>query len=444
MKRVVIIGAGFGGLRAARDLHGQGFEVWLIDRQNYHLFQPLLYQVATASLEQEAIVHPVRAAVRGWDDVTFRLGEVNGIDLEERFVHTVDGARIGYDHLVVAAGAATNFLGLESVEANAQELKTLDHAVALRNRVLRLFERAALTEGEERRALLTFVVVGGGPTGVEFAGALAELVNNALHKDFPEMHTDEARILLIEMLDGVLPPYPRKLRDYTKRQLERKGVEVMLGRKVVYAGPEHVELDDGTVIAAHTLLWMAGVKPVELADDLPGERGRGGRVVVNPDLTLPGHPEISVIGDIAYVEDRRGEPLPQMAPVAIQMGAYVAKHLTAQARGEEIEPFRYSDKGRMAVIGRGRAVAQVFGVKLAGIVAWLAWLTLHLFWLIDFRNRLVVLLNWAYDYLAFERKVRIITGEAQTAWQNPYQPIAVDWPELDESIEMEQVAPVEE
>jgi len=444
MKRVVIIGAGFGGLRAARDLHGQGFEVWLIDRQNYHLFQPLLYQVATASLEQEAIVHPVRSVVRKWDDVTFRLGEVSGIDLEERLVHTTDGARIGYDHLIVAAGAATNFLGLDSVEANAQELKTLDHAVALRNRVLRLFERAALAEGNERRALLTFVVVGGGPTGVEFAGALAELVNNALRKDFPEMHADEARILLIEMLDGLLPPYPRTLRDYTKRQLERKGVEVMLGRKVVEAGPEHIELDDGTIIAAHTLLWMAGVKPVEIANDLPGSRTHGGRIVVEPDLRLPGHPEISVIGDIAYVENERGEPLPQMAPVAIQMGAYAAKRLRAEAQGKDIGPFHYFDKGRMAVIGRGRAVAQVFGIKLAGIVAWLAWLTLHLFWLIDFRNRLAVLLNWAYDYLAFERKVRIITGEAQTTWQDPARPIAVDWPELRESIELEKAGPGEE
>lgn len=411
MKRVVIIGAGFGGLRAARDLHGKGLEVILIDRENYHLFQPLLYQVATASLEQESIAHPVRAIVRKWKDVSFRLGEVTDIDLDRKEVHTADGARIGYDYLVVAGGAATSFFGLDSVAEHAQELKTLDHAVALRNRVLRLFERAALAiDEEERRALLTFVVVGGGPTGVEFAGALAELINTVLKKDHPDLSVDEARIILIEMLDGVLPAYTRRLRRYTKERLEKIGVEVWLGRQVVAAGPEHVELDNGEILSAHTLLWMAGVQPVELADAVPGPRARGGRIPVAPDLTLPDHPDVYVIGDMAYAEDETGKPLPQMAPVAMQMGSYVARHVAARAKDREVAPFRFIDKGTMAVIGRGQAVAQVFGLKLAGFVAWLAWLALHLYMLIDFRNRLVVLLNWAYDYLAFERKVRLITG----------------------------------
>ncbi len=408
MKRVVIVGAGFGGLQAARGLAGKGFEVWLLDRQNYHLFQPLLYQVATASIEQESIAYPVRAIIRHWDGVRFRMTEVTGVDLDARQVLTHDGPLI-YDFLVLAAGAATNFFGLEATAGYVFELKSLDDAVALRNHLLSAFERATVTVDEAvRRALLTFVVVGGGATGVEFAGALSELVRHVLAKDYPELPVGEMRIVLIEATDRLLGTYPKSLHRYALRRLERMGVEVRLGVTVKDAMPGTVVLSDGASISAHTLLWAAGVQAVPLAHALPVPRARGGRLVVGPDLTLLDHPEVYVIGDMAHLE-QDGKPLPQMAPVAMQQGAYVARHIVRREQGRTMAPFRYAERGTMAVIGRGAAVAQVFGLRLSGFLAWAAWLALHLAYLIDFRNRLVVLLGWAYDYFLFERKVRLIT-----------------------------------
>jgi NADH dehydrogenase len=413
MKRVVIVGAGFGGLRAARRLAGGDFDVTLLDRQNYHLFQPLLYQVATASLEQESIAYPVRAIARRWGNVRFQMAEVTGVDLANKRV-LAEGGSIPYDLLVVAAGAQTAFFGVESARQHARELKGLPDAVALRSHVLAAFEHAALEDDPQKRAsLLTFVVVGGGPTGVEYAGALAELIDGPLARDFSPELVDMARIVLVDMLPHVLDAYPPNLRDYTARRLEALGVELMLGAQVADVLSDRVTLSDGRTIPAKTVLWMAGVEPVPLAGALGVDRARDGRVHVESDLTLPGHPDVYVIGDMAYVE-QDSEPLPQMAPVAMQQGAYVARHIAARAAGRAVEPFRYRSRGTMAVIGRGAAVARVFGLRLTGLLAWLMWLVLHLSYLIDFRNRLLVLINWAYDYLFFERKVRLITAPDTT------------------------------
>jgi NADH dehydrogenase len=403
---------GFGGLRAARALAGKGMEVILLDRQNYHLFQPLLYQVATAALEQESIAYPIRAMVRRWEGVQFRLAEVCGADFEGRRLFIAGGA-IDYDYLVLAAGSVTNFFGLASVERHAYDLKKLDHAVELRNQVLGSFERAAReTDPARRRALLTFVIVGGGPTGVEFAGALQELVRFVLAKDYPELRVTESRILLIEATDRLFAALPEELQQYACERLRRLGVEVLFNARVGSADAERVFLKDGTVIPAHTLFWSAGVCAAPLASALDLPKTGGGRVQVEPDLTIAGRPEVFVIGDLAYLE-QDGAPLPMVAPVAMQQGEYVGRAITAHNLGREIPPFRYRDKGTMATIGRNAAVATVAGHSFSGFFAWLVWLGLHLFYLIGFRNRLLVLLNWAWYYLLYERQVRLITREGE-------------------------------
>lgn len=410
MKRVIIIGVGFGGINAARTLAGQGFDVLLLDRNNYHLFQPLLYQVATAGLEQEAIAFPVRPLIRTWQGVRFQRTEVTGIDLAARQVQTASGAH-DYDYLIVAAGSETNYFGLDGVQHAAYDLKQLNDAAALRNHVLTMFERAAYEKDIARRqALLTFVVVGGGPTGVEFAGALAELSRLLLRNDFPELAAAQVRIVLAEAADSLLLAMPARLQAYARRRLERMGVEVLTGAVVADATDAEVRLRDGRVIAAHTLLWSAGVRPAGLAAALGVPKARNGRILVQPDLSLADHPEAFVIGDLAHLE-QDGRPLPMMAPVAIQMGTYAGQAILWRERGETAAPFRYFDKGAMATIGRNAAVAHAFGVKLSGFPAWIAWLALHLYYLIGFRNRLVVLLNWAYDYFLFERQIRLITHE---------------------------------
>jgi NADH:ubiquinone reductase (H+-translocating) len=410
MKRVIIIGVGFGGINAARMLAGQGLDVLLLDRNNYHLFQPLLYQVATAGLEQEAIAFPVRALIRGWQGVRFQRTEVTGIDLAQRQVQTTGGVQ-AYDYLVVAAGSETNYFGLDRVQQVAYDLKQLQDAAALRSQILTLFEQAAHErDAEKRQALLTFVVVGGGPTGVEFAGALAELSRLLLRNDFPELAGAQVRIILAEAADSLLLAMPSRLQEYARRRLEQMGVEVLTGAVVTSASEGEVQLGDGRIIAAHTLLWSAGVRPAGLAAALNVPKARGGRVIVQPDLSLAEQPEVFVIGDLAYLE-QDGKALPMMAPVAIQMGEYVGEAIVRREQRQELKPFRYFDKGTMATIGRNAAVANAFGIKLAGFPAWVAWLALHLYYLIGFRNRLVVLLNWAYDYFLFERQIRLITHE---------------------------------
>lgn len=407
-KRVVIVGMGFGGIRAARVLAGKGHDVVLIDRNNYHLFQPLLYQVATAGLEQESIAHSVRAMARSWPGTLFHLAEVSGIDLAAREVRT-DTGLIPYDYLVIGAGSVTNFFGLESVERNSFDLKELSDAETLRNHILTAFERAVIEPDPARkRALMTFVIVGGGPTGVEFAGALIELVHFVLVKDYPELSTHAARVVLVEATDKLLASMPEKQRTYTLRKLRSMSVEVLLNARVVDAGPERVNLHDGAVIPAHTLFWSAGVKAAPIAAALATSHKAGGRISVEPDLTLPNHPEVFVIGDMAYLE-QDGLALPMTAPVAMQMGIYAGRAILAREGGKTLLPFRYHDKGSMATIGRNAAVASAFGMDFRGYLAWLVWLLLHLYYLIGFRNRIVVMLNWVWYYWFHERQVRLIT-----------------------------------
>lgn len=407
-KRVVIIGMGFGGIRAARVLAGKGFDVVLVDRNNYHLFQPLLYQVATAGLEQESIAHSVRAMARSWPGTRFHLAEVNGVDLAAREVRSAAGT-IPYDYLVIGAGSVTNYFGLKSVEEHAFDLKELADAETLRNHILTAFERAVVEPDPARkRALMTFVIVGGGPTGVEFAGALIELVHFVLAKDYPELSTHAARVVLVEAADKLLASMPEKLSVYTLKKLRSMSVEVLLNARVVDAGPERVALHDGAVIPAHTLFWSAGVKAATIADSLDATRAAGGRIAVEPDLTLPGHPEVFVIGDMSYLE-QDGSALPMTAPVAMQMGIYAGEAILAKERGITFPSFRYRDKGSMATIGRNAAVASAFGMDFRGYPAWLIWLLLHLYYLIGFRNRIVVMLNWVWYYWFHERQVRLIT-----------------------------------
>jgi NADH dehydrogenase len=399
---------GFGGVRAARALAGKGLDVLIIDRRNYHLFQPLLYQVATSSLEEESIAYPVRALIRGWKGVRFRLAEVAGVDFEKRLVRLSDG-EVGYDYLIIAAGGATNFFGLQSVEQRAFQLKGLGHAVRLRNHILSVFEQADRDDDpDRRRALMTFVIVGGGPTGVEFAGALEELIHHELSRDFPGLDMGESRILLLEARDALLPPVPKELQLYSRKRLEGMGVEVHLNTQVSGAEDGKVLLADGTVIPSYTIVWSAGVQASPLAAELGLPRAAGGRIPVQPDLSLVDNGNVFIIGDMAFlVQD--GTPLPMVASVAMQQGEYAAHAILGRIKGEPAAPFRYRDKGAMAIIGRNSAVAKVFGVKMTGFIAWVVWLAIHLMFLVGFRNRLLVLLNWAYYYYFRAQQVRLIT-----------------------------------
>lgn len=414
-KRVVIAGMGFGGLKAAKALAGSDLELIMVDRNNYHLFQPLLYQVATAGLEQEAIAYPLRGLTRRWHNASFLLAEISGIDLAGKCIHT-DGGDVTYDYLIIAAGSRTNYFGMASVAANAFDLKRLDQAEDLRNHILLMFEQASREQDPLRRAaLLTFVIVGGGPTGVEFAGALRELIVYVLSQDHPSIATAETRIVLVEAADSLLTAMPEKLRQYARTKLRAMGVEVLLESRVVGATPESVELYGGSVIACHTLVWSAGVAAADVAGFPEGvERGAAGRIVVQPDLSLDRHPEVFVVGDIAcFIEN--GAPLPMMAPVASQQGDYAARCILAREQGRTLPPFHYFDKGSMATIGRSAAVATAAGFKFRGYIAWVAWLLLHLYYLIGFRNRLVVMMNWTYAYWFQERQVRLITAKKRRA-----------------------------
>lgn len=414
-KRVVIAGMGFGGLRAAKAIAGNDIELVMVDRNNYHLFQPLLYQVATAGLEQEAIAYPLRGLTRRWQSASFLLAEINGIDLAKKCVQT-DAGTVPYDYLIVAAGSRTNFFGMESVAANAFDLKRLDQAEDLRNHILLMFEHASREQDPERRAaLLTFVIVGGGPTGVEFSGALRELIVYVLSQDHSDIPAADTKIILLEAADSLLGAMPDDLRHYALQKLGSMGVEVMLESRVVGATAESVELCDGTLIASHTLLWSAGVAAAEVAGYLVGvEHGAAGRVVVEPDLSIKGYPEVFVVGDMACCL-ANGVPLPMMAPVASQQGDYAAKNILAREDGRTLPPFHYFDKGSMATIGKSSAVAVAAGFKFRGYIAWLAWLLLHLYYLIGFRNRIVVMMSWAYAYWFQERQVRLITAKKRRA-----------------------------
>ncbi len=407
---VVIVGAGFGGLRAARSLGDAPVDLVLVDRHNYHLFQPLLYQVATAGLEPEQIARPVRAVLRRQRNLEFRMTEVTGLDPDGKRLVTTDGP-IAYDYLILAVGGETNYFGLEGVVRHGFGLKDIPEAIRIRNHVLHAFERAMLeSDAERRRAWLTFVVVGGGPTGVEMAGALSELIRLVLVKDYPRLNVKDVRVLLLEATDRLLGPMPARLREAAAETLWRKKhVEVRFGATVADYDGARVSLKSGEVIPARTLIWAAGVQAVSLTARLGLPTVRQGRVAVTPTLAVPEHPDIYVIGDAAYLEVD-GAPLPMMAPVAIQMARTAAANIRRRLAGRPPVPFDYRDPGSLATIGRNAAVAYIRGIAFTGFPAWVVWLVVHIIQLIGFRNKLFVLLNWAWDYFFYERAARLITS----------------------------------
>jgi NADH:ubiquinone reductase (H+-translocating) len=407
---IVIVGAGFGGLNAAHTLSGADADVTVVDRRNYHLFQPLLYQVATAGLSPAQIASPIRAILRRAANVQVLLGKVNAVDKDKRTV-TLDDRTLSYDQLVLATGARHSYFGHDEWESVAPGLKKIDDATAIRRRILTAFENAEATgDHEARRRFLTFVVIGGGPTGVEMAGAIAELARVALRHDFRNIDPREAGIVLIEAGARVLPAFPPVLSAAAHKSLERLGVEVRLGTPVTQCDEEGVMVGDDRLAAA-TIIWGAGVAASSAARWLGAETDRVGRVPVGPDLSVPGHPEIFCIGDTAHVPGVDGKPLPGLAPVAKQQGAYVARVLRARLAGKPApKPFRYRDFGTMATIGRRAAVADFGWLKLDGTLAWLLWGLVHVSFLIGFRNRLVVMLDWVWSYVTFQSGARLITG----------------------------------
>lgn len=417
--RIVVIGAGFGGLALVRHLAEQPVDVVLVDANNFHTFQPLLYQVATAGLDADDIAYPVRGIVSKHPNVDVRLGTVVDIDLEARRVLLGDGPAIDYDQLVVAAGAVTNTYGVPGVQEHAFGLKSINDALALRAHVLRQFERVSVDPSEADDGALTAVVAGGGPTGVELAGGLSELTDRVLSKDFPNLDVRRARVVLVEPTERLLGSFSPRLSDSARSTLAARGVEVVLGVGVASADDKAVTLTDGRRIPTRTLVWTAGVTASPLARVLAAQLGpealtRGARVVVERDLSLPGHPEVFVIGDLAAATDEGGQLLPQVAPVAMQAGEQVAANLLAAREGAPTRAFRYRDKGSMATIGRHAAVAQLpGGIRLRGTPGWLAWLGLHLVMLIGFRNRVNVLVNWAWNYLTYDRGSRLIVDGPQ-------------------------------
>jgi len=421
MHRVVVIGGGFGGLYAARALRSETISVTLVDRRNFHLFQPLLYQVATGALSPGEIAAPLRVLLRKQKNAQVLLAEAADLDAAKRFLilaDTGDQGALPYDSLVVAAGAHNFYFGNDAWEPAAPGLKSLEDATRIRHKILYAFEAAEReTDPERRRRWLTFVIVGAGPTGVELAGALAEIANDSLRHDFRSIHPEESRILLLDAAPRVLTTFPESLSAAAERQLIRLGVRVLPQVRVTAIDPGGVTYAASTGtnrIESHTILWAAGVKPSPWGEILSRRAGaaldRGGRVKVNADLSIPGHPEIFVIGDLAYRE-QDGAPLPGIAPVAMQEGRYVASVIAARLEGRTPKPFRYFDKGYLAVIGRNKGVGVIGGVKLHGWIAWFVWLFVHLMYLADALNRVLVFLRWGYQYLTFYRGARLITGD---------------------------------
>ncbi len=411
LPRVVIVGAGFGGLETAQKLASAPVQITLIDRYNYHLFQPLLYQIAIAGLVPSQIAYPLRTIFRRQKNLTFQMGEVTSIDFNARYIRT-NGSVIAYDYLVLAIGGQTNFFGLNTVAENSFELKSIETATSARNHLLRMFELASREpDPEKRKALLTFVVVGGGPTGVETAGALAELITHVMTKDYPEMDLSESRVLLLEATDSVMTAYPDELRSATLKLLESKGVEIFLNTRLTDYNGRTITVAGGTRLNAYTLIWTAGVRSAELTDQLGVEQAASRRVRVEPTLQLPRHPEVFVIGDAAYLEDGHGQPLPMLATVAQQEANAAARNIRKILKGETPGPFQYRDPGLLATIGRNAAVARIWGLSFSGFIAWVIWVVLHIYRLIGFRNRLVVLINWAWDYFFYDNQIRLITRE---------------------------------
>lgn len=410
--RVVIVGGGFAGLNAARALRRAPVDITIVDKRNFHLFQPLLYQVAAAALNPSDIAYPIRSIFRSQKNVSdVLLGEVVDVNMAARTVRLDRGIELAYDYLVVATGVQHSYFGNDHWASHAPGLKTIEDALGIRGRILRAFEEAEL-QGDDRGERLTFVVIGAGPTGVELAGAIAEIAVHALAKDFHRIHPEQARVILIEGSEHVLPVYPEALSASARRQLEDLGVEVRTGALVTNISDSTVTLDDGNTIASRTVLWAAGVQASALGEALGVERDRVGRVIVESDLSATGHPEVFVIGDLASVTSN-GKAVPGVAPAAMQQGRHVAKQIVADLQARKRTAFDYKDKGSLATIGRARAVADFGRLRFGGFAAWVAWLAIHIFYLIGFRNRLMVLLSWAWSYLTFRRGARIITNPGE-------------------------------
>jgi NADH:ubiquinone reductase (H+-translocating) len=407
---VLVVGGGFGGLYAARALARHPLRVVLVDRVNYHLFQPLLYQVATAALSPGEIAEPLRAILRKYRNVEVLLGEVTTVDVQARCVKLSDGGELAYDYLILATGGRHSYFGHPEWESAAPGLKSLEDALEIRRRILLAFELAEREpDPAKRQALLTFVIVGGGPTGVELAGAIAEIARHTISRDFRRFDPRQARVILLERADRVLEQYPPDLSTSARRALERLGVEVQTGKGASEVTLEYVRSGD-EIIPTHTALWAAGVQASPLGRQLGVPVDRNGRVPVEPDLSIAAHPEVLVIGDLASLRRPNGKMLPGIAPVAIQQGQAAAENIWRSVQGVPRRPFHYFDRGTMATIGRAAAVAEIRALHLSGLPAWIAWLVVHIFFLIGFQNRLLVMVQWAWSYVSYERGARLITG----------------------------------
>lgn len=412
---VVIVGAGFGGLAAGKRLANRGVDVTIVDRRNHHVFQPLLYQVATAALSPADIAGPIRAIFSRAQNVRVVLDEVTGIDSKLNRLRLASGKSLDFDWLILATGAQHSYFGHDEWAPNAPGLKSIEDALAIRRRVLLALERAETETDEERRnALLTFVIIGGGPTGVEMAGAIAELARRSVSRDFRSITPRCSRVILVEGGERVLPTFPKTLSEAAERSLEKLGVDVRLGTPVSDIGQGYVEAGTGLILA-ETIVWAAGVQASPAAQWLCAYHDKRGRVIVGVDLRAPGHRKIFAIGDTANVAGGDGSDLPAVAPVAKQQGRYVADFIL----GRRDRPFRYRDFGNLATIGRSKAVIDLGDLKLSGFFAWLLWCAAHIWFLIGFRSRLAVGLNWLWNYVTYQRSARLITGEIPTAIQPP-------------------------
>ncbi|HYP61121.1 MAG TPA: NAD(P)/FAD-dependent oxidoreductase [Thermomicrobiales bacterium] len=412
---VVIIGGGFAGLNAAKQLRDADVAVTIVDQHNHHTFQPLLYQVATASLSPADIAGPIRAILRRQTNLSVILAEVTGIDLARGVVH-MGTDELAYDYLIIAAGSTDSYFGHDEWEKYAGGLKTLDDAVRMRNQILLGFEAAERAHtDDERRRDMTFAIIGGGPTGVELAGAIAEISRHSISRDFDRIDPRQARIILIDAGPRLLAAYPESLSKHAQSDLERLGVEVRLNALVTSVDERGLTLKSGDRIEAATRLWAAGVQASPLGRAMAVEVDRAGRVLVNPDLSIPGHPNVFVAGDLAALNGKDGKQLPGVAQVAMQQGRAAARNIMRSVAGEATVPFQYKDLGNMATIGRNRAVADIHGIHLHGFIAWVIWLTIHLVNLIGFRNRFVVMTQWIWSYLTFYRRVRLITNPGTAA-----------------------------
>lgn len=417
--RVIIIGAGFGGLYAARGLADKEVDVLLIDRNNYHTFTPLLYQVATSGLDPSHIAYPIRTIFSKNKNIDFLMGTVSNIDYQEKnvVVKSLTETRTeSYDYLVIATGTTTNFFGNTKIEQYAFGMKTLSEAVSIRNHILRILEQAAWeTNPDMVQRLTTIVVVGGGATGLETSGAIYELYNLMLNREYKSAPELAAKVVLIEASDTVLSAYPEKLRNSAIRQLESLGIEVMLNTSVTDINSDHIVLSNGTQIPTATLIWAAGVRASDILNQLDVTLNRGNRIPVNAHMQVLNRDSVYAIGDITYIEDENGNPYPQVIPVAIQQGKLAAKNVLAEIEQQPLGNFVYRDRGMMATIGRSRAVAYVYNrIPMSGWLAWVSWVILHIVWLMGFRNRLSVFISWLWNYITYDRSVRIILDQVST------------------------------